>query len=272
MIESNYNSLYPIIISIPHSGNEYSKNFLNSTQLNKNELKYSEDSYVDILLRKSIKEKFSYIKANFPRSYVDVNRHPFEIDPLMISKKIPNFINSRTSKTISGIGVIPRVSIYGNDIYNHLLSRKEIIKRLLSCYFPYHKKLKFLIKYLKMKYKKILILDFHSMPSTSTENNINIILGNNNNSSCDNIITSIVKYHFNVLKYSVKENNPYSGGYITKSLGQPDSGINVVQIELSRSLYMNEKTLKKNINNMDLLANHLNIIINNIHKDIISIN
>ena len=123
MIESNFNSLYPIIISIPHSGNEYSKNFLNSTQLNKNELKYSEDSYVDLLLRKAIKEKFSYVKANFPRSYVDVNRHPFEIDPLMISKKIPNFLYSRTNKTISGIGVIPRVSIYGNDIYKPCKNR-----------------------------------------------------------------------------------------------------------------------------------------------------
>ena len=69
----------------------------------------------------------------------------------MISSKIPNFINSNTSKTKSGIGVIPRVSIYGNDIYNHLLTRREVIGRLLLCYFPYHKKLKYLIRSLKKK-------------------------------------------------------------------------------------------------------------------------
>ena len=50
MIESNFNSLYPIIISIPHSGTNYSKSFLNSTKLSFNELKFSEDSYVDQLL------------------------------------------------------------------------------------------------------------------------------------------------------------------------------------------------------------------------------
>ncbi|MBH88046.1 MAG: N-formylglutamate amidohydrolase [Pelagibacterales bacterium] len=272
MIESNLNSLYPIIISIPHSGNEYSENFLSSTQLNKNELEYSEDSYVDLLLIKIIKSNFSYVKANFPRSYVDVNRHPFEIDPLMVSRRIPNFINSYTSKTQSGIGVIPRVSVYGNDIYNHLLTRKEIIRRLLYYYFPYHKKLKYLIKYLKNKFKTILILDFHSMPSISTEKNIDIVLGNNNNLSCDNKIISLIKHHFSLYDYSIIENNPYSGGFITKSLGQPDTGIHVVQIEISRSLYMNEQSLEKNISKMNLLSNNLNIIINNINTDIKNIN
>ena len=272
MIENNLNNRYPVIISIPHSGKKYSQNFINSIQLNKNELEYSEDSYVDILLDQLIKKKFPYVKANFPRSYVDVNRHPFEIDPLMISQKIPKFINSQSDKTRSGIGVIPRVSVFGNDIYSQLLSRKEIISRLLNCYFPYHKKLKYIIKYLKKKYKKILILDFHSMPSNSTEKNINIILGNNNNLSCDNNITSIIKHHFNIYNYSVIENNPYSGGYITRSLGEPDKGINIVQIEISRSLYMNEKTLEKNMINMELLSNHLNIIINNIYNDFIKTN
>ena len=139
MIESNLNNLYPVIISVPHSGKEYSESFLNSTQLNKYELEFSEDRYVDILLSKILNNNFTFIKANFPRSYVDVNRHPFEIDPLMIASKIPSFTYSNTSKTISGIGVIPRVSIYGNEIYNHLLSRREIVKRLLISYFPYHK-------------------------------------------------------------------------------------------------------------------------------------
>ena len=111
MIESSLNNLNPVIISIPHSGTKYSKNFINSTQLTKKELQLSEDSYVDILLSNILKNNFSFIKADFPRSFVDVNRHPFEIDPLMISSKIPSFNNSKTNKTISGIGVIPRVSL-----------------------------------------------------------------------------------------------------------------------------------------------------------------
>ena len=268
MIESSLNNLNPVIISIPHSGTKYSKNFLNSTQLTKNELQLSEDSYVDILLSNILKNNFSFIKANFPRSFVDVNRHPFEIDPLMISSKIPSFNNSKTNKTISGIGVIPRVSIYGNEIYDHLLNRKEIISRLLQCYFPYHKKLKFLIKNLRNKYNNILVLDFHSMPSSSLINKTDIVIGNNYNSSCMPAITGLIKNYFKSYNYSVEENKPYSGGYITKSLGNPLKGVNVIQIEISRSLYMNEKSLLKYKNNMNLLAKNIEFIVNKLLKDI----
>tara|TARA_B100001996_G_scaffold374365_1_gene352885 strand:+ start:298 stop:1116 length:819 start_codon:yes stop_codon:yes gene_type:complete len=268
MIESNYNNLYPIIISVPHSGSKYSESFLNSIQVSKNELKFSEDSYVDNLLSKVLNKDFSFVKANFPRSYVDVNRHPFEIDPFMISSKIPIFKNSNTNKTKSGIGVIPRVSIYGNDIYNHTLTRKEIISRLLLCYFPYHKKLKLLIRKLKNEYTNILVLDFHSMPSNSTQKNTDIIIGNNYNESCNKNLTSLITNYFNLYNYSVEENNPYPGGYITKSLGKPKNGINVIQIEINRALYMNEKTLLKNKSNMNLLKENLHHIIQKIFMDI----
>ena len=88
------------------------------------------------MLSEVLNKKFNYIKTNFPRSYVDVNRHPFEIDPFMISSKIPNFINSNSSKTKRGIGVIPKVAVYGNDIYNHLLTRREVLEDY--CYATSH--------------------------------------------------------------------------------------------------------------------------------------
>jgi N-formylglutamate amidohydrolase len=272
MIESSLNNQYPVIISLPHSGTKYSKNFLNSTQLTKNELQLSEDSYVDILLLNILKNNISFVKTNFPRSYVDVNRHPFEVDPLMISSKIPNFINSKTSKTVSGIGVIPRVSIYGNEIYNQLLTRKEVIRRLLQCYFPYHKKLKFLIKSLKNKYNNILVLDFHSMPSSSLVHKTDIVIGNNYNLSCTPTITGLIKNYFKSYDYITLENNPYSGGYITKSLGNPLKGVNVIQIEINRSLYMNEKSLYKYENNMNILAKNINVILTKLVKDINNFN
>ena len=176
------------------------------------------------------------------------------------------------NKRKSGIGVIPRVSIYGNEIYNQSLTRKEVIRRLLMCYFPYHKKLKFYIKYLKKKYNNILVLDFHSMPSHSTEKKIDIIIGNNNSLSCNYEISALIKSYFKSFNYSVVENNPYSGGYITKSLGRPVNGTNVIQIEINRSLYMNEKLLIKKRNKMNILSNNLDRIIQNLLLDIKNFN
>ena len=164
MIDLNVNKLLPIIISIPHSGSTYSQNFLKNILLKKKELQYSEDNYVDKILGKTL-NNISYVMANFPRAFIDVNRSPLELDPLMISSDIPVFDTSNFSKVQNGIGVIHRVSYYGNEIYDHLLTRKEVIIRLLSNYFPYHNALKSIIKTVKKRHNNILVLDFHSMPS-----------------------------------------------------------------------------------------------------------
>ena len=129
-----------------------------------------------------------------------------------------------------------------------------------------------LIKKAKYNYKNIVVLDFHSMPSKSIDNNIDIVLRNNYNLSSNKIFSSKIIKYFNINQYSLSINNPYSGGYITKYYGNPIDGVNVLQIEINRSLYMNEKTLNILDDKMDLLSNNLCIIIKNLCKELIKYN
>ena len=43
------------------------------------------------------------------------------------------------------------------------------------------------------------------------------------------------------LGYDVMRNKPYAGGYITERYGRPASGVHVVQIEINRALYADER-------------------------------
>jgi N-formylglutamate amidohydrolase len=43
----------------------------------------------------------------------------------------------------------------------------------------------------------------------------------------------------------VKRNNPYSGGYVTQHYGRPAEGVHVLQIEINRAIYMDERSLAK---------------------------
>ena len=202
-------------------------------------------------------------KWNSSGIYVDLNRHPLEIDPTMISSKIPEFEESKSLKVLSGIGVIPKVSVYGNNIYTESLSRLEIIRRLLYFYFPYHKRLKSLIKSLKSRFDNILILDCHSMPSETLPKSlieIDIILGNNFGRSISNKIFNSIKNNFENLGFITSENNPYSGGFITKYYGDPNNGIHVLQVEINRSLYINEKAFER-LSSMTTISNKLKKII-----------
>ena len=131
---------------MPHSGDNYYSEFIKSSLLDKDDLCRAEDSFVDEIWDFSINEGYCYIKSTIPRIYVDLNRHPLELDPYLCSSDIPKFEQSKSLKVLSGIGVIPKVSNYGNDIYSEPLSRAEIRKRLISYYFPYHRALKYMIK------------------------------------------------------------------------------------------------------------------------------
>ncbi|MEE8562462.1 MAG: N-formylglutamate amidohydrolase, partial [Alphaproteobacteria bacterium] len=45
--------------------------------------------------------------------------------------------------------------------------------------------------------------------------------------------------------YTVTRNIPYSGGYTTVHYGRPGAGIHALQIEINRSLYMDEKSFTR---------------------------
>ena len=242
---------FPIIISLPHSGDNYYSEFIKSSLLDKDELCRAEDSFVDEIWDFSINEGYCYIKSTIPRIYVDLNRHPLELDPYLCSSDIPKFEQSKSLKVLSGIGVIPKVSNYGNDIYAEPLSRAEIRKRLISYYFPYHRALKYMIKRLKNKFKDVLVIDCHSMPSSDVPKKstfVDINLGNNYGLSISENIFNLIRGNFEKLGFIVEENVPYSGGFITQFYGNPSDGIHVLQLEINRSIFMDEKLFKKNRN------------------------
>ena len=47
------------------------------------------------------------------------------------------------------------------------------------------------------------------------------------------------------LGYSVRRNDPYAGGYITRHYGRPREGVHALQIEIARELYMDEARIER---------------------------
>ena len=232
-----------------------------------NEMRMSEDIYVDELWMNFIENNFSYVKALFPRIYVDVNRHPLELDQKMFSSLIPSLNFKDNSKVSLRSGVIPRLSVYGNEIYNTLLTRTNIRKRLLDHYFPYHKILKRYVKEAKTVHKEILIFDCHSMPSRGLfDKDIDIVMGTNYSKAISKKLFTSIKDVFLNEKFKVAVNTPYSGGYISKYYGNPKNKINVLQIEINRKKYMNEKLLSKNIIKMKDISSRFESIIYKVNE------
>ena len=135
----------PIIFNSPHSGSVYPKAFLSASRVNVATLRRSEDSFVDELIAGLSAQGFPVVSVHFPRSYVDVNREPYELDPRMFSGRLPSFANTRSMRVAGGLGTIPRVVGDGQEIYHERLDVDDALGRIEALYKPYHRALRRLI-------------------------------------------------------------------------------------------------------------------------------
>ena len=246
----------PLIITIPHSGREYSGKYIKNASIKGNEIRGSEDPFLDLLLKRKSMKNYFCAYANFPRMFVDLNRHPREINPNLF-KDIPEgfeIMSSDYSK--SGYGVIPDL-VGIKKIYKEKLPWSEYDFRIKN----YHEEWYNLIQNNNLKllkrYNEILIIDIHSMPSTNYHEYElpPFVLGDKNGSSCKKTYIDNIKGFFDKKDLKIAYNYPYAGQYFIKKFGMNNDKINVVQIEINRNIYMNEKKFKLKEDEFILLRN-----------------
>ena len=235
----------PIIFNSPHSGSVYPTDFLDASRINLTALRRSEDSFMDELIADLSRRGFPVVRVNFPRSYVDVNREPYELDPRMFTGRLPSFANTRSMRVAGGLGTIPRVVGDGQEIYRDRLTVDDALARIEALYKPYHRALRRLINKAHQSFGTVVLVDCHSMPSIGVSRDEprrpDVVIGDRYGTSCAPQLADKVEETMRGLGYSVGRNKPYAGGFITEHYGNPASGLHTVQLELNRAIYMDER-------------------------------
>jgi len=235
----------PIIFNSPHSGSVYPDEFLSASRIDLPGLRRSEDSFMDELIGGLSGRGFPTVTVNFPRSYVDVNREPYELDPRMFAGRLPSFANTRSMRVAGGLGTIPRVVGDGQEIYRERLSVDDALARIEALYKPYHRALRRLINKAHQAFGTVVVVDCHSMPSIGVSRDEprrpDVVIGDRYGTSCAPMLADMVEETMGRLGYSVGRNKPYAGGFITEHYGNPASGLHSVQLELNRAIYMDER-------------------------------
>ncbi len=131
---------------------------------------------------------FPTVRVNFPRSYVDVNREPYELDPRMFIGRLPSFANTRSMRVAGGLGTIPRVVGDGQEIYRERLSVDDALGRIEALYKPYHRALRRLINKAHQTFGTVVVVDCHSMPSVGVSRDEprrpDVVIGDRYGTSC----------------------------------------------------------------------------------------
>ena len=232
------------MFSSPHSGRTYPPEFLGQSRLGLRQLRSSEDAFVDELFASAPAYGAPLQIAHVPRAVVDLNRCPGDLDPQVVKGARPASGNRRVA---TGLGVIPRVVAGSRKIRSRRLSATEAESLLLEHHYPYHADLAALMQRAHRTFGQAVLIDCHSMPSASHGPGMrpDIVLGDRHGTSCSPDVLAGVDAAFRRAGFRVVRNSPFAGGYITKVHGRPDDGMHAVQVEVARSLYMDETGLTK---------------------------
>lgn len=238
----------PVLFDSPHSGVCYPADFNFICPLPA--LRQAEDTYVEELFAAAPEYGATLLYALFPRSYIDVNRAADDIDPSLLDGTWPEPLRPG-EKSALGIGLIRTMCRPGAPMYDGRLTVAEVADRIDRYYHPYHFQTASILNGLAAEFGGVWHVDCHSMPSqglpagTPGRNGVDFVIGDRDGSTAERGFVDFVIGRLRRMGYAVAVNNPYKGVEMVRRYANPAQGRHAIQLEINRSLYMNEETLEK---------------------------
>ncbi len=239
-----------LVLDSPHSGEWYPPDFDHAPP--RAAVRRAEDTHVARLWRGALDAGATLVEARFPRAYIDANRSLADIDVELLADPWPDPVTP-SRKTAQGIGLVWRVARDGEPMYARRLASAEVRARIDRCWRPYHAALAAAIDERHRTFGAVYHIDCHSMPAIGDANaddpgreRADVVLGDRDGTTCEPALTDLVARSMRAMGYGVAINDPYKGVEIVRMHGRPAERRHSLQVELKRSLYMDEETLVPN--------------------------
>ena len=237
-----------LFVTIPHSGRRIPPEAFWLKTLPHSVLYCDVDAFVDELYGPAVKQ-LNLTALLFPwhRYAVDANRLP----------------EDRTYRTVEGSasrlshGASTEIHWHqttrGDLLIKNPLSRKQHQQLMNRYYHPFHQKIQREFEKRKAWGRgAVYHLDLHSMPSVGRtlhkdtgQKRAQVVIGNREGRSAENRFSELVLSSYQKADFKVALNQPYRGGRITELYGRPEKRQHTLQVEINRSLYMDEETGQK---------------------------
>ena len=257
----------PVVFASPHSGDVYPPAFRAGSDQPLRVLARNADARVDDLFANVPELGAPLISARFPRCYVDVNRAGDDLPPEwaeawdkgLSGRSAPQEerLPASAYRADIGLGVVPLVISERVGIYRHPPTVDAVRARLQALYRPYHAALAGLLAEAQSHFGRAVLVDCHSMPGfavgsakgsrksgSAPVRRADIVLGDGHGTTASAEVVDRLEAAFEQRGYRVVRNRPYAGGFSTLHYGQPETGVEAVQIEINRDLYFNPATAR----------------------------
>lgn len=232
-------------VTIPHSGEMIPKEAVWLQGLSEPVVMRDVDRYVDQLYLETLEKlKVPKIIAECHRYVIDLNRKPDEYD------------GDSVLDAPHAVGVHPKglhwsITTFGEKLIQRPMSKDLHDRFVREHYEPFHQSVQAMFQ--SFAQKPVYHLDLHSMPSQGTalhndpgSKRADVVVSDFHGKSARKDFVEMVMESYRQAGFEVAYNWPYFGGGITQMYGRPAEGQHTVQIELNRSLYMDEVNKQKN--------------------------
>ena len=221
----------PLLISVPHDGRDLPED-MQTRMTDVGRSIPDTDWHVADLYSFAVDMGANILVANYSRYVVDLNR------PADDAALYPGQVAT---------GLCPLQTFAGESIYHSGgVDENEKMHRIEKYWRPYHAHLRDTLDALRAEHGFALLWDAHSIPSVVPrlfEGELpELNLGSNSGGSCEQSIGDAVGSIATASNHSVAINGRFTGGYITRHYGDPDNGIQALQLEIAQRAYMNERT------------------------------
>ncbi|NKB37943.1 MAG: N-formylglutamate deformylase [Gammaproteobacteria bacterium] len=224
----------PLLLSSPHDGADFPAKLIE--QLNPIALiNQDRDWFVTELYRFADKMDVSFIRANYSRYVVDLNRSPE--GELLYPGRMET-------------GLCPLTTFNGEALYaeNCEPDESEIKSRINRYWLPYHLKIEEELERIKSIHGYALLWDAHSIRAEVPQLFDGVLpdlnFGTADGKACKpDIVNSLLSLVKQYSDYKFVLNGRFKGGYITRHYGNPENNVHAIQLEINQSTYLGDKLL-----------------------------
>jgi N-formylglutamate amidohydrolase len=237
----------PLVLDSPHSGLRFPSDF--DAVVGELDLRDGEDCFVDQLYLPATELGVPLLAAEFPRTYLDNNRHAGDIDLELIDGGHWPHAFVPSGKAAIGKALVWRTLDDGRAIYGRRLTVDEVVGRIERVHAPYHGALRQLIDAAHAQFGEAFHINCHSMNSVAGKmgeggegtERADFVLGDRDQTTCDPAFTEFVRQALSSMGYAVKVNDPYKGVELVRAYSDPARGRHSLQVEINKRLYMDEE-------------------------------
>lgn len=260
----------PLLVTIPHSGECVPEEAPWLARLPETLLMFDVDRFVDRLYEPVLHSlQIPNVKTQWHRYAVDLNRLRTDVDCDSVE-------GSQNPSGKFPRGLHWRITTQGETLMPKPVSQ-SLHQQLIAKYFvPFHEHVNIELDHLRQAGAKTTYhIDAHSMPSVGTsehrdpgEKRADIVVSDCHGKSCSAFFKELVIDAYSKAGFKVAYNWPYFGGGVTETYGRPEKHQEAIQVELNRSLYMDEKN--KSILNDRFLSTQgkINVAIDSIFRSL----